>query len=215
MENQETTKDRLIEAAGREFAEKGFDQARIRTICERAGANLAAVNYHFGDKERLYREVLLEAYRRRSSVVLPSLGDATAAEKLRAFIRFFFNQVVALKEEDSWQTRMMAREVSDPTSALDEVIRDWVRPRFEMLKSIMREIRPEADDRRLNALCFSVVGQCLMYRLARTVTGRLIGPEGDGLLDDDYLADHVATFTLAALGLGPPFGRDAGETPDV
>ncbi|WP_165249843.1 CerR family C-terminal domain-containing protein [Paludisphaera soli] len=208
MENQDTTKARLIEAAGREFAEKGYDQARIRSICDRAGANLAAVNYHFGDKERLYREVLLEAYRGGGPEVTPTLGDVPPAEKLRGFIRFFFHHIVALKEEHAWQTRMMAREISDPSAALDEVVQGWIRPRFEMLKSIMREIRPEADDRRLNALCFSVVGQCLMYRLTGAVTKRLIGPESKGLLDDDYLADHVATFTLAALGLGPPAGRD-------
>ena len=54
---------RLIEAAGEEFAGKGFDSARVRTICERAGANVAAVNYHFGDKEQLYVETVLDAHR--------------------------------------------------------------------------------------------------------------------------------------------------------
>ena len=60
---QDPTKARLLEAAGEEFAEKGFELARVRAICERAGANLAAVNYHFGDKEQLYVEALLEAHR--------------------------------------------------------------------------------------------------------------------------------------------------------
>ena len=57
------TKTRLLEAAGEEFAEKGFEVARVRSICERAGANLAAVNYHFGDKEQLYVQAVLEAHR--------------------------------------------------------------------------------------------------------------------------------------------------------
>ena len=63
MVTQDPTKARLLEAAGEEFAEKGFELARVRAICERAGANLAAVNYHFGDKEQLYVEVLREAHR--------------------------------------------------------------------------------------------------------------------------------------------------------
>ena len=63
MEAQDPTKVRLIEAAGEEFAGKGFDSARVRTICDRAGANVAAVNYHFGDKEQLYVETVLNAHR--------------------------------------------------------------------------------------------------------------------------------------------------------
>ena len=51
---RDTTKAKLLEAAGEEFADKGFEKATIRGICELAGANIAAVNYHFGDKEQLY-----------------------------------------------------------------------------------------------------------------------------------------------------------------
>ena len=211
MSNADATKSRLIEAAGREFADKGFDQARIRSICDRAAANLAAVNYHFGDKEQLYRATLMEAYRRRSTVVTPTLGDATPAEKLRAFIGFFFDQVVAGADQDTWHSQLIIREVFHPTPALDAVVNEWIRPRFEMLKSIMREIRPEADDDRLNALSFSVVGQCLMYRMTREVAARLIGPDGLRRMGVNYLADHVASFSLAALGLGPPVAESDGK----
>ncbi|WP_165065554.1 CerR family C-terminal domain-containing protein [Paludisphaera rhizosphaerae] len=205
----DTTKARLIEAAGREFAAKGFDQARIRTICDAAAANLAAVNYHFGDKEQLYRAVLLEAYRRRSTVITPQIGEGLPAERLRAFIRFFFDQVVAGADEDTWQSQLIMRELFHPSTALDHVVREWIQPRFNLLKSIMREIRPGVDEDRLNALCFSVVGQCLMYRMTREVSGRLIGPENLKRLGHAYLADHVTEFTLAALGLGPPVALDS------
>ena len=57
------TKTRLLEAAGEEFAEKGFEGATIRAIIEKAKANIAAVNYHFGDKERLYVQAVIEAHR--------------------------------------------------------------------------------------------------------------------------------------------------------
>ncbi len=212
MSNPDTTKERLIEAAGREFAEKGFEAARIRTICERAGANLAAVNYHFGDKEQLYRTVLVEAYRRRSTTVTPELGDLPPAEKLRGFIRFFFEQVVVGVDEEGWQTPLILREITHPTAALDSVIDGWIRPRFGLLASIIREIRPDADERRVAALCFGVVGQCLIYRLTKKVAGRLIGPENLERLDFEYLSDHVATFTLAAFGLDRATGT--GERPE-
>ena len=57
------TKARLLDAAGQEFAEKGFEGATVRAICDRARVNLAAVNYHFGDKEMLYEQAVLEAHR--------------------------------------------------------------------------------------------------------------------------------------------------------
>jgi AcrR family transcriptional regulator len=63
MPAMDATKLRLLEAAGEEFAEKGFEGAKVRSICSRAGVNNAAVNYHFGDKEQLYVQAVLEAHR--------------------------------------------------------------------------------------------------------------------------------------------------------
>ena len=57
-----TTRVRLLEAAGEIFASEGFDGATVRSICARADANVAAVHYHFGDKESLYREVVDYAF---------------------------------------------------------------------------------------------------------------------------------------------------------
>ena len=59
----ELTRDKLIEAAGHVFAERGYRAATIREICRRAGANVAAVNYTFGDKMGLYTEVLRHSVR--------------------------------------------------------------------------------------------------------------------------------------------------------
>jgi len=52
------TKDTLLDAAEHLFAEQGFGATSLRQLTARAGANLAAVNYHFGSKEELAREVL-------------------------------------------------------------------------------------------------------------------------------------------------------------
>ncbi|MGA2702112.1 MAG: CerR family C-terminal domain-containing protein [Isosphaeraceae bacterium] len=208
---QDPTKSRLLEGAGEEFAEKGFELARVRAICDRAGANLAAINYHFGDKEHLYVEVLREAHRcgldPREERFDPGLSPA---ERLRAFIRHFLGRVLSMNQPADWRHRLMMREMLSPTPFSEVLVREMIRPRFELMRGLMREICPEADDRRLNALVFSVIGQCLHYKMARRVTERLIGEEGYRALDLDYLTDHITAFCLAALGMGPTLNQ-AGE----
>ncbi len=212
-------KSRLLEGAGEEFAEKGFELARVRAICDRAGANLAAINYHFGDKEHLYVEVLREAHRcgldPRDERFDPGLSPA---ERLRAFIHHFLDRVLAMNHPEDWQHRLMLREMLSPTPFSEVLVREMIRPRFEFMRGLMREICPEADDRRLNALVFSVIGQCLHYKMARRVTERLIGEEGYRALDLDYLTDHITAFCLAALGMGPTLdqaGEPAGQGRNV
>src|SRR3954454_1917332 len=208
MVTQDPTKVRLLEAAGEEFAEKGFELARVRSICERAGANLAAINYHFGDKEQLYVEVLREAHRCGLELEDPAI-DLTlpAPERLRGFIHRFLGRLLLVNHPEGWQHRLMMREMLSPTPFSEVLIRETIRPRFEAMKRIMAEICPEADERRLNVLSFSVIGQCLHYKMARRVTERLIGVEGYRALDLEYLTDHICAFCLAALGLGPTLNR--------
>jgi TetR/AcrR family transcriptional regulator, regulator of cefoperazone and chloramphenicol sensitivity len=211
---QDPTKARLLEAAGEEFAEKGFEGATVRVICERAGANQAAVNYHFGDKEQLYEQAVLHAHRCGPGMA-EDVGDSgSPAEDLRLYVAMFLRNVVALKSP-TWHQTLMLREMVNPTRASETLVRESIRPRFEKLSSIIRRLCPGADDRRVHALAFSVVGQCLHYKLTRSISERLVGPEGFEQLDIDYLIDHITRFTLAALGEGPPFcsGCDGPSVP--
>jgi AcrR family transcriptional regulator len=207
MVTAELTKARLLEAAGEEFAERGFIGARVRAICARAGANPAAVNYHFGGKEQLYLAAVLEAH--RCGMQTPpetAVTAGTPAEQLRQYIHFFLSNVVAMnRQKDGWQQVLMLREMLQPTAALETLVQEAIRPRFERLKEILRQACPEADELRLGALGCSVVGQCLHYRFTAAVTERLLGPEAFAALDLDYLSDHISRFCLAALGLAPPF----------
>jgi AcrR family transcriptional regulator len=205
MEGQDATKGRLLQAAGEEFAEKGFECARIRTICDRAQANVAAVNYHFGDKEQLYVQAVLEAHRCGIEAFEETGDEAKApAVQLRVFIRHFLCRVLSLHEPDDWRHRLVLREMLHPTSASDVLIREAIRPRFERLMGILRQLCPDAEERKLHALAFSVIGQCLHYKMARPITERLVGPSGVQALDLDFLTEHITTFCLAALGELPP-----------
>ena len=73
-EDRQNTRAQLLEAAGHLFAQKGFDRATGKEICERAGTNSAAINYYFGGMDGLYAAVLEEANIKLSSVITDILG---------------------------------------------------------------------------------------------------------------------------------------------
>ena len=207
----DATKSKLLEAAGEEFSEKGFDGAKIRTICGRAGVNNAAVNYHFGDKEQLYVQAVLEAHRCGTELLSDEVFlQGTPADQLRRYIYHFLSNVLSLSRENSWHHALILREMLRPTSASEILVRESIRPRFDRLMGLMRRVCPGADERRLHALSFSVIGQCLHYKMARAVSVRLVGAQAYELLDLEFLTDHITSFCLAALGLTPPL-NESGE----
>src|SRR5271154_1357513 len=103
-QNQDATRRQLLEAAGEVFAELGFRNATVRAICLRAGANVAAINYHFGDKETLYIEVLRYAHGKalaKHPLLLDVPETAAPEKKLRAFIHSLLLRVFE-KGSHSW-----------------------------------------------------------------------------------------------------------------
>lgn len=205
----EDTKVRLLDAAGAEFAAKGFRGATIRSIIQRAEANLAAVHYHFGDKEGLYVAAVLEAHRRCSRPMPDEDHEETdPREQLRSHIRQFLSNVLAVDRPDDWPNILMLREFAQPTRASDVLVRELIRPKFERLSAIIAMLRPDLAGRELQAMVFSVVGQCMHYRFCRPISERLVGKSAFERFDLDFLTDHITSFTLGAL-----MGTSAGGGP--
>lgn len=197
------TSQRLLEAAGEVFAEKGFRGATVRDICRQAGANVAAVNYHFRDKEELYAAVLQYAHRCAMERYPPDLGLAPGARhdpeaRLGAFVRSFLLRLLAAGRP-AWHGKLMAREIAEPTKALDALVEHSIRPNSELLRGILRELLgPGAAPRALWHGAWSVVGQCVFYYYARAVIVRLNPNQGFDDAQIKELADHITRFTLAA-----------------
>jgi len=205
----EDTKVRVLEAAGRIFAERGFRDATVRDICQAAQVNLAAVNYHFGDKERLYVESVKLAHRMRmQQVPMPDWPPGTSgAVKLHGFIYAFLCRVLA-DDGQGWESQLMMRELAQPTVACEELVREYIRPHFTLLQRIIDDLVPrETSEVERHRIGFSIVGQCLHYRIAEPIVRLLISAEEFKQNDPATLADHICRWTLAALGAGPALGN--------
>jgi AcrR family transcriptional regulator len=207
---QDDTRRRLIVAAGEIFAEHGFKAATVRDICGRAEANVAAVNYYFGDKFGLYIEAVQAAHCGGDEIIHQNWpAGMRPEEKLRIFIRQWLEHFLD-EQSPSWHTRLMLREMADPTEACAKLVESYIRPMSNLLRDIIQELVPATISEEQRWLIgFSIVGQCLFYKVHRPVAELLLGTQRHGLLNLDLLADHIARFSLAALGGDEPIVSDS------
>jgi TetR/AcrR family transcriptional regulator, regulator of cefoperazone and chloramphenicol sensitivity len=197
------TRLQLLEAAGEVFAEVGFRDATVREICRRAGANVAAINYHFGDKETLYAEVLRHSHGKALEKYPPLLGvaaDAPPEKKLRAFVHSILLRIFD-KGPTAWHGKLMSREMIEPSGALDSLVEERIRPMVGQLWKIVAEILGcTVNDERVRLCSFSVVSQCVFYHHCGPIVARLfpnkLPQDAESI---ERLADHITKFSLAAM----------------
>lgn len=197
------TRARIVAAAGEVFAEHGFRAATVRQITERAGVNLAAVNYHFRDKAELYAQVLTQAHAAALQVgTLTALArdGLPPAKRLREFVGTFLHYLLD-PDRPAWHPRVRARELADPTPALDRLVDEAIRPMSVALCDLLRALTgPDLPRGELTLLAHSILGQCLFYSQCRPMIARVNpGFHVDRPGDIERLADHVTAFSLPAI----------------
>lgn len=196
------TRAALLQAAAAEFAETGYHHTTIRAICRRAGANVAAVHYHFGDKEQLYVEVLRHLVAEANRRLPYDMGvgpDAPPPERLRAFVRSLLGRLLE-PGPHAWLGKLIARELTEPTPSLEVIVREHIRPLSEQLRSVIGALLGPAPEERTVSFCgLSVVSQCFFYFHCRAVVSRLLPELPQGPAAVEPLTDHITRFSLAAL----------------
>jgi AcrR family transcriptional regulator len=199
--NPAPTRGKLLEIAGQVFAERGFQATTIREICAGAGANVAAVNYHFGDKLGLYTEVLQQSVRAAQLLAVHNALDQNISpeDMLRALIRARLRSING-KDLPDWHSRLLAHELAQPTPALRQLIDKVTRPIYKRLLELiggMISLPSNDDNTRLCAI--SVVGQVLAYVLPGPLLTE-IWPELRMTPDQvERIADHIADFSVSYL----------------
>jgi AcrR family transcriptional regulator len=199
------TRRRILEAACKVFAEKGFRDATHAEICHRAGTNTAAINYHFQDKETLYAEAWEVAFHRSLEAHPPDGGvppEAPAEERLRGRVLSF---VARILDPESHEFEIVQKEYAHPTGLLMEVMRESIQPIRQEMSRIVRELLGErASDRDVDLCQMSIMAQCLHImtreRHRRMLAGArpLPGPPHYGF-SADVMADHIVRFNLAGI----------------
>jgi AcrR family transcriptional regulator len=192
------TRERLIEVAARLFAERGFSKVTVREICQRAHANVAAVNYHFSGKDGLYQEIVSSAIRTMQSTT-EEIRDAGAKQppeaQLEVFVRIFLSRV--MQHRDGWIHQLMMQEIRDPTPALERVVKSVVRPRLEYLGGVIaRILHCSPDDERVHYGVMSVQVQCLAMLNDRIAQFQPFPMTPKRI---DSLAEHITRFSLAGI----------------
>ncbi|HEY1256488.1 MAG TPA: CerR family C-terminal domain-containing protein [Terracidiphilus sp.] len=195
------TRLKLIEAAGEVFADVGFENATVREICSHAGANIAAVNYHFRDKLGLYTEVLKSAMMAQQSAT-PNTDMAHPPDPrdgLKKLIHDWLGRITAGNKR-AWLARIMAHEMTHPTPALDQVVQAMGPNYLQFRKLVGEIIGRDSEDARTRMCVHSVVGQVLQYTQSRPMLERLWpGLDLDNEKERRAIADHIVAFSLAGM----------------
>jgi TetR/AcrR family transcriptional regulator, regulator of cefoperazone and chloramphenicol sensitivity len=209
VHSRQSTRETLLNVAETLFGEKGFAAVGIREIADNAGANIAAIKYHFGSKNELYQETVRRAMSRGDAQTVWDVlndvpGDRTEAATV--LVRFI-HQMLSLhltSESPSACCRLMMREAAEPSEAIDSVVRDYILPRHQTLVRVIAAISGEHDPASLSMAATSVLSQVLHYRIFKPFIERMRQGDVSDAAQIRAIGGHIARFSLRGLSCPEP-----------
>ncbi len=211
---RQQTKDRILDAAEKLYAEYGFAETSTRAITHAAGVNLAAVNYHFGSKEGLFRDLVarrfdpINAERIARLDALEALGEPSLEQVLEALVA----PILALRLNDPRGAGLLVQitgRLTSPKQTHTDELGEIFRKTSERFMAALRRCIPELGEREQ------------LWRLNCTIgvmIGTMLDPHGflqkeadsDELhFEREVLADIIA---FLAAGLRAPSRNTSQET---
>ena len=198
-EDGKETRWRLLNAACDEFAQKGYREAKVAEICKKAGANVAAVNYYFGNKKNLYSEAWHHAVEGLDELISSEPTTTFPQDRLRNYIQTLIQNFVTGGKVERF-SRLYLMELANPTGLIKDSWHDIVEPKRRKLHAIIRDILgPNAEELKIRFCELSILNQCrafitmkrsdFEYMLGETVTPELIR----------QLTNHISDFSLAGI----------------
>ncbi|MEQ1557560.1 MAG: CerR family C-terminal domain-containing protein [Methyloglobulus sp.] len=193
-------RSKLVMAALRVFAEKGFEGATTREICGLAGTNISAIRYYFGDKAGLYRAAFTEP-----------MGDAPCHTKIETYsslplpeaLKLFFREFLEpLKkgEELRLVMKLHFREMVEPTGAWQQEIDAEIKPQHEAMISLLKQhLGVKRIDMDIHRLAFAIIGMAVHFYVGYDVVSAISPQLLNAPMAIDTLADRLATYSVTMI----------------
>jgi AcrR family transcriptional regulator len=198
---RETTRRRLLDAAERLFAEHGFEGTPVRDITTAAGCNVAAVNYHFGSKDKLYLAVFQRRFaalreQRISSIESAMVdGEATLELLVETFNTAFLEPLVA-ESHGPMLMELFSREMMSPHLPREVFAKEMIRPVQDALLRALQTVCPELEEETARLCILSLVAQLVyVIHAQRFFAGS--GPLSD--VDLQTFVDHINRFSTGGI----------------
>lgn len=198
-DSMSNVEQRILKAAGKIFAKKGYKNASVREICKSAEVNTASINYYFGSKESLYIEVV-KYWKDIAFEKYPfdfAMDESNPPEdRLRYFIKCVLFHTLH-EVESPWFGTFMSRESVEPTKAIQELTEESIGPAIDTLFSIVELLLgKEASEETVRLYSASILGQCTFYQYSPHIITKHFDISEFTVEAIEKIADHIFNFSL-------------------
>ncbi len=200
----ERVRARLIEIAGRLFAERGFHAATGQEICRRARVHASAIVYHFGGMQGLYRAVLAEAQRRlvtTEALIAAVSSEQLPQRKLEAFLGLIVRALMS-PASSSWAGKLFGREFVSPSAVYGRSHERLLVARAAILRSLVSALSGrQASEPAVGFACLSIMAPCaVMLLFDRRKLRKLLRVQLPPAGGAEVVTQHLIRFALAGIG---------------
>lgn len=143
IKDSEETKRKIIHAAKKEFAEKGFSGARMSSIAAIAEVNQALLHYHFESKENLYVTIFHhfvgDSFTKFAEMIDTEIESWNITLDIKFAAIIYLLVEIHLEARDDEINRIFAREIAEGTGILHNFVKKYMLPRLIILEDIIRQ----------------------------------------------------------------------------
>ena len=193
-------RSRLVLAALRLFAEKGYESTSTREICQAAQTNISSIRYYFGDKAGLYRAAYTEC-----TADMPCSGNMEryTGLSIEAALTLLFKEFLEpLKKGEELRLLMKLhyREILEPTGVWQEQIDAEIKPKHDAVVAMLKQhFGLQRTDTDVHRLAFAIIGMAVHFYVGQDIVAAIAPNMIKNAKAIDVSAQRLTTYALAII----------------